>query len=202
MHRPGFVDTMNNTAAIHSTPSQPTAPKSGTSTSATSTSAPTWFRGDDTTQRERIVKTLGKKSFATLGTVSSAGYAHCAGVVYDAVGTTLYVHMMRDSRKARNIATSGQVGVTIPARTLPVGPPNTIHFQANAELLELDDPEIVELAAANKLKKTSGHGAMEESGAVYARIRPRRRIHSYGIGVSTWALIRDPLHVGARSVTL
>ena len=59
-----------------------------------------------------------------------------------------------------------------------------------------------ELLAAGHLSTVSGHGALDEPDGVFVRITPDRRVHTYGIGVSTLALARDPLHVGARTVEL
>ena len=66
----------------------------------------------------------------------------------------------------------------------------------------MDDPEITGLLERGLLKKTSGHGALDEPDGCFVRIEPLGRIHSYGIGVSTIDLVRDPLHAGARSVAV
>jgi general stress protein 26 len=159
-------------------------------------------RGDDTEQLGRIRRTLAKQSFAVVSTVSDAGYPHAAGVVYCADGLSMYVHTMRSSRKARNVATGGRAGVVVPVRKLPVGPPFNVQFQADAEIVEMDAPEIVDLVGRGVLKRITGHGELDEPDGCFIRLRPRRRMHSYGIGVSTLALARDPLHVGARTVEL
>lgn len=156
----------------------------------------------DPAQVARIVKAIKSRYFCMLSTVSPAGKPHAAGVIYNAVGTTLYVHTMRSSRKARNVAASGSAGVVIPVRKLPVGPPFTVQFQAHADLLDMDDPAIVDLLDAGRLKRISGHGALDEPDGCFLRISPRRVVHTYGIGVSTLGLIRDPLHAGQRSVAL
>ena len=157
---------------------------------------------NDPKQIKRVRRVIEKKSYAVVSTVSDAGFPHAAGIVYDSIDSVLYIHTMRSSRKARNVAANPRVGVVIPTRRLPVGPPFALQYQATAEILDMDDPEIVDLVAAGRLKKTSGHGALDEPGACFIRVIPNRTIHSYGIGVSTIGVIRDPLHVGARSVTL
>jgi general stress protein 26 len=156
----------------------------------------------DAKQIERVEKAIRGKSFAVLSTVSDAGFPHAAGILYDSVGTTLYVHTMRSSRKARNVAEDGRVAVVIPVRRLPVGPPFTVQFQARAEILDMDDPEITALLAEKKLKTISGHGALDEPDGCFLRIRPNGRVHTYGIGVSAMAVAKDPLHAGARFVDL
>ena len=158
----------------------------------------------DPRQQARVRGVLRKGSFAVVSTVSPAGRPHAAGVVYDTVPgeDALYVHTMRSSRKARNIADNDHVGVVVSVKRLPVAPPYTVQFQGRAELIEMDDPRIEALRGAGHLKAISGHGAIDEPDGVFVRIEPNRRIHTYGIGVSTLALARDPLHVGARTVEL
>ena len=158
----------------------------------------------DPKQRERVRRVLRKGSFAVLSTVSSAGRPHAAGVVYDTVpgDDALYIHTMRSSRKARNIVDNEHVGVVVSVKRVPMAPPYTVQFQGRADLLEMDDSQIRGLLGAGQLAAISGHGALDEPDGVFVRIRPNRRIHTYGIGVSTLALARDPLHVGPRAVEL
>ncbi|MEL6893190.1 MAG: pyridoxamine 5'-phosphate oxidase family protein [Actinomycetota bacterium] len=159
---------------------------------------------DDARQRERIRRALGRASFGMLATSSPAGFPHAAGVALDGVAdderVCIYVHMMRTSRKARNIAADGRVAMTVPVRKLPIGPPFTIQFQGRAELVDMDSSEIAVLLERGELDHISGHGALDEPDGVFARVVPTGRVHTYGIGVSALALARDPLHVGARSI--
>lgn len=156
----------------------------------------------DERQRRRVRRTIRRGSFAVLATVSDAGWPHAAGVVYEAVGDILYVHTMRSSRKALNVAANPHVGVVIATRRIPKAPPFTVQFQGRAEVLDMDAPEIRRLLADGELRSVSGHGALDEPDGCFLRITPSGRIHSYGIGVSPVALARDPLHVGARTVTI
>lgn len=147
----------------------------------------------------KILKTINSKSFCTLATVSPAGYSHSAGVVYEAVDGALWIHADSTSRKGRNIANNPNVGVCIPFRKMPVGPPYTIHFQAKAELVAMDSAEAMALLTAGKLKSISKHGALEMPEASFIKITPRGSIHSYGPGAKMIDLIRDPLNNGANS---
>lgn len=156
----------------------------------------------DPSQLRRVTKEIEKHSFLMLATTSPNGRSHAAGVIYEAVNGALYVHTMRSSRKGRNVAANPHVGIVIPARKVPVGPPFIVQFQATAEVLDMDDPQIVALLEDGKLKGIAGHGALEEPDGCFLKITPARRIHSYGIGVSMLGVIRDPLHAGARSVDL
>ncbi|MEM9565597.1 MAG: pyridoxamine 5'-phosphate oxidase family protein [Actinomycetota bacterium] len=164
----------------------------------------------DADQEARLLKAIDSRSFAVLSTVSPAGFPHAAGVQYVLVdgdgdgdgGPVLFSHTMRSSRKARNVAADDRVGVVIPVRKLPVGPPFTVQFQGRAEVLDMDDPEIVALLDAGRLKAIASHGELDEPDGCYLRITPNATVHSYGIGVSMLGVARDPLHVGARSTQL
>lgn len=158
--------------------------------------------GTDAKHRRKVRKVMASRSFATLATTSSAGRPHVAGVLFDEVGGALWIHTMRTSRKARSIAANPHVAVCIPFRKLPAGPPYTLHFQATADLVAMDDPEASALVAAGRLGTISGHGALDEPDGVFVRIVPSGPIHTYGLGANPIDLIRDPLHTGAGTVRL
>ncbi len=155
---------------------------------------------NDPAQTKRVTKAIKSASFAVLSTVSAAGFPHAAGVVYETAEGSLFVHTMGHSRKAQNVRSRGRVGVVIPVRKLPVGPPFTIQFQATAEVFAMDDKVITDLLSKGELKGVTGHGALDEPDGCFLRLTPSGRIHTYGIGVSAIALARDPLHAGARSL--
>lgn len=146
----------------------------------------------------RVISAIRSRSFATLASVSAAGRPHAAGVLYELVGTHVYVSTLRSSRKARNVAGSGHVGVTIPIRRLPIGPPSTVQFQAAADVLDNDDPAIAALVADGHLTSITGHGELDLPDGCFLRIALPRRLFTYGLGMSLWSLVRDPL--GASGV--
>lgn len=153
----------------------------------------------DPTQAKRITKILARHSFCIVATTSPAGNGHAAGVVFDWADGALYIHTMRSSRKARNIAANPHVGIVVPARRLPVGPPFTVQFHATATIVAMNDEAIRRLLADRKLATTSGHGALDESDGCFLRITPISVVHTYGIGVPVLGIIKDPLHAGART---
>jgi hypothetical protein len=146
-----------------------------------------------------VRKALAKRHYAVLATVSPAGRPHAAGVLYELAGTSLYVSTDLASRKGRNLAAGPHVGLTVPVRRSPVGPPSAIQFQATAELLALDDPQLLDLVAQGQLKSVTGHGELEREGGCIVRITPAATVHTYGLGMSLWRLIRDPLNAAGRS---
>ena len=145
---------------------------------------------------DRVLKALGRRSFATLATASTVGRPHVSGILYAWADGNLYVSTLRSSRKARNIEHRPEVAVTVPVRRLPVGPPSTIQFQGTATVLDVDSPEIQSLATAGRIKAITGHGELELDGGCFLRITPGRRLITYGLGMSLWRLIRDPLTAG------
>jgi len=164
----------------------------------------------DPALRRTILARIAKRTFCTLATNSPGGFPHVAGVVYEALDALdagaqapdLWIHTTRSSRKARSIAANGRVAVCIPFRRLPVGPPYTIHFQATAEVIDMDDHRVRHLLDQGKLGSISGHGALDMPDGCFVRICPRGTIHSFGPGARVVDLIRDPIGSGGRSFRL
>jgi hypothetical protein len=153
----------------------------------------------DPEQARRIARILARRSFCILATTSAVGNSHAAGVVFDWADDSMYIHTMRSSRKARNIADNPHVAIVVPVRRLPVGPPFTVQFQATAAILSMNGAAIRSLLAERKLPSTSGHGALNEGDGCFLRITPASVVHTYGIGVPIIGIIKDPLHAGART---
>ncbi len=141
-------------------------------------------------------KALGKRSFGVLATTSPAGRPHAAAVLFELVDGALYVSTHRSSRKARNVAANSYVAMSVPIRRLPVGPPSTIQFQGEAEVLDLDGPEIKALVANGRIKSITSHGELDEPDGCFLRISFGPRLITYGLGMSIAKLISDPLHAG------
>lgn len=169
------------------TSTNPTAP--GSALAAASLAHPTW---DDVERR------IASRSFCLLATSSPAGRPHVAGVLYAEAEGALFVSIERASRKGRNIAANPHVGVTVPIRRLPVGPPSTAMFQATAELLPNDDPLVRRLAADGSIKGVTSHGELDHPEGCIVRIPLPDVIHTYGLGLSMWTLMREPLRGGGR----
>jgi hypothetical protein len=154
---------------------------------------------DEARQLRAVVRAIARHSFCVLATSSAANRPHAVGILYAAVGFDLCLLIGGDTIKARNIRENPRVSISIPVRTFPMAPPMAVQYQGTAELLAVDDPEIAALLQAGKLKKITGLGALKAPGVVFVRVRPGRRIASYGIGMSLFSLLRD-LTLGARSV--
>jgi len=87
---------------------------------------------------DRVWQTLAGSSYAVLGYVTPAGEPRSAGVLYTVVDDRLYIVTGADSWKARHIAASATVAVTVPIRrggplalVLPI-PPASVSFHGSA----------------------------------------------------------------------
>jgi Pyridoxamine 5'-phosphate oxidase len=148
---------------------------------------------------EQVWQQLAKASFAVLGYVTPAGEPRSSGVVYKAVGRRLYVAVAPDSWKARHVAVSGRVAVTVPVRrggllslVAPI-PPATVSFHATAIVHPADSPQV------RPLLKDLGSllPAERRASACLIEILPEGGFVTYGLGVSL-AKLRDPAAAGAR----
>lgn len=147
----------------------------------------------------RVWQQLARSSFAVVSCVTSTGAPRSSGVIYATDGQRLYVAVAPDSWKARHIAASGQVAVTVPvhrggllALVLPI-PPATISFHAHA---------IVHPAGAvmdGALAKTLAPLLPPErrADACIIEIDPHGQFLTYGIGVSLMQM-RHPAMAQAR----
>jgi len=171
---------------------------STTDSSSTSTTTSTLHDSLAHPRWDDVVRAVAKRSFCLLATTSPSDRSHVAGVLYDEVDGALYVSVDRPSRKARNIAANPHVAVTVPIRRIPVGPPSTAMFQTTATVLANDDAEVQRLAAQGRLGTITGHGELDLASGCIVRIDPPSVIHTYGLGLSLWRLIREPLRGGGR----
>src|SRR6266545_3790792 len=97
---------------------------------------------------EQVWHALGEASFAVISYVTPSGEARSSGVVYKAVGRRLYVAVALDSWKAKHVAASGRVAVTVPVRrggllslVAPI-PPATVSFHATAIVYLAGAPQV------------------------------------------------------------
>jgi len=121
---------------------------------------------------------LERRSFAVMATTSPKGRPHAAGVLYKVVDNGVWINTLRSSRKAKNIAANHHVGLTVPVRRVPVGPPSTIMFQATATIVALDSPAVKALCADGRLKSLTSHGELELADGCFVRIALPRRLRT------------------------
>jgi hypothetical protein len=148
---------------------------------------------------DQVWRALTRASFAVVSHVTPAGEPRSSGVVYAADGGRLYVAVASDSWKARHIAASGRVAVTVPVRRggllallFPI-PPATISFHGTA--------------VVHPAGPVAGHAVPErlasllpperQASSCLLEIVPEGQFLVYGLGVSL-ARMRSPAAARAR----
>jgi len=132
-----------------------------------------------------VWRALAKASFAVVSYVTPGGEPRSSGVVYASAGKRLYAVVAADSWKARHIAASGRVAVTVPVRRggllsllLPI-PPATISFHAAA----IVRPAGPIASGAVPAQLTSLLPAERRDNSCVIEIVPEGWFVTYGIGV-------------------
>ncbi len=142
---------------------------------------------------EKVWHALAKTSFAILGYVTPSGEPRSSGVVYKTVGRRMYVAVAPDSWKAKQVAASGRVAVTVPVRrggilslVLPI-PPATISFHGTAIVYPAGSPKV------RALLKELGSllPAERRNSAQLIEILPEGEFLTYALGVPLRKM-RDP----------
>ena len=135
---------------------------------------------------EQVWHQVAKASFAVLGYVIPTGEPRSIGVVYKSIGRRLYVAVASDSWKARHIAASRRVAVTVPVRRggilslLAPIPPATISFHVSAIVHPTGSPQLRPL-----LKELDSLLPAERpAAACLIEILPEGVFVTYGLGVS------------------
>jgi Pyridoxamine 5'-phosphate oxidase len=147
----------------------------------------------------QVWRALAKASFAAVSYVTPGGEPRSSGVVYASAGKRLYAVVAADSWKARHIAASGKVAVTVPVRRggllsllLPI-PPATISCHAAA----IVHPAGPVASGAVPAQLTSLLPAERRDKSCVIEIVPEGWFVTYGIGVSLMKM-RDTSAARAR----
>jgi len=145
---------------------------------------------------------LRKKTFGVLSTISPGGSSQTTGIIYalspPGAAFRLYLITVRSYLKARNIARNPQVSflVPYPHTLLPFVPASCISFSATAEIAPLDDPEGRAAFATNRILRMNLAETDSFEDGVFLRIRPKRSMHCYGIGIGLMTIARNPAEAG------
>lgn len=157
--------------------------------------------GQPRVRGEQVWRAIERASFAVISQVTAAGEPRCSGVVYAAAGRRLYVAVAADSWKARQIAATGKVAVTVPVRRggllsllLPI-PPATISFHAKA-IVRPPGPVLAE--APRELARLLPADRLTSSRLI--EIIPEGDFLTYGIGVPLLRM-REPALARGRVPT-
>ncbi|MBI2703685.1 MAG: hypothetical protein HYX32_00115 [Actinobacteria bacterium] len=149
---------------------------------------------------DQVWRHVEKASFAVVSQVTPAGEPRSSGVLYKAIARKLYVVVAPESWKARHIAMTGCVAVTVPVRrggilalVVPI-PPATITFHAAAIVHEAGSMEVPkELASLIPPERRTSSCIIE--------IVPEGTFLTYGIGVSLMKMRSPDAARGRVAVT-
>ena len=148
---------------------------------------------------EQVWRALTRASFAVVSYVTPAGEPRSSGVVYAADSGRLYVAVASGSWKARHIAASGRVAVTVPVRRggplsllFPI-PPATISFHGTA----IVHPAGPVAGRAVPERLASLLPPERRASSRILEIVPEGRFMVYGLGVPL-ARMRSPAAAQAR----
>ena len=148
---------------------------------------------------EQVWRALTRASFAVVSYVTPAGEPRSSGVVYAADGRRLYVAVAAGSWKARHIAASGRVAVTVPVRRggplsllFPI-PPATVSFHGTA----IVHPAGPVAGRAVPERLASLLPPERRASSCILEIVPEGRFMVYGLGVPL-ARMRSPAAARAR----
>ena len=148
---------------------------------------------------EDVWRAIEKRSFAIVGYDTPSGDPRSSGVVYKATDRRLYVAVEPKGWKARHIAASGRVSVTVPvhragmlALLAPI-PPATISFHGEAFVHPagtLQTRALLERLGSLLPRERRGSAAVIE-------IVPKGTFVTYGVGVPLRQM-RDTARARAR----
>lgn len=151
---------------------------------------------------EQVWSALAKASFAVISYVTPTGAPRSSGVVYTIVGRRIYVAVAPNSWKARQIAVSGQVSVTVPVRRggilallLPI-PPATISFHGTATVYPAGSTTNDALVKA-RARLDSMMPPERRAAATIIEITPEGRFLTFGVGIPLMQM-RNPAAASAH----
>ena len=151
---------------------------------------------------EQVWRAIVKASFAILGYVTPSGEPRSSGVIYKAVGRRLYVAVAPLSWKAKHIAATRKVSVTVPVRrggvlslVAPI-PPATVSFRGSAIVHPAGSPE-----ARSALEELGDLEPPERrTTASVLEVIPEGTFLTYGVGVSLKKMLDPPAAQGRVAV--
>jgi pyridoxamine 5'-phosphate oxidase-like protein len=148
---------------------------------------------------EQVWRALAKASFAVFGYVTPSGEPRSSGVVYKTLGGRLYVAVAPGSWKAKHIAATGQVAVTVPVRrggilslVAPI-PPATVSFHGKAIVHAAGSPQAFSLL--NELGSLIPRE--RRASACVIEVLPEGAFVTYGLGIPLRTM-RDPVAARGR----
>jgi general stress protein 26 len=141
---------------------------------------------------------LRRKTFGVLSTINRAGSLQTTGIIYavspPAAPLRLYLLTDRSYLKVRNISRNSEVSflVPYPHHLFPFVPASCISFPGTAEIVPIEDPEGRQAFTTRRILRMNLDEAAAIDDPVFIRIRPRRSMHCYGVGIGLLTIARKP----------
>ena len=100
--------------------------------------------------------------------------------------------------KVRNILRNPEVSflVPYPHHFLRFVPASCISFPGTAEIVPEDDAEARGAFQSSRILRMNLEEASGMENAVFIKIRPKRRMHCYGVGFGLMEITRNPAEAG------
>jgi hypothetical protein len=149
-----------------------------------------------------IEEQLRKMTFGVLSTLNPGGSLQTTGILYGVsppgAGLRLYLLTDQSYLKVRNILKNPEVSflVPFPHHFLRFVPASCISFPGTAEIVPEDDPEARGAFQASRILRMNLEEISNMENAVFIKIRPKRRMHCYGVGFGLMELMRDAAGAG------
>ena len=140
-----------------------------------------------------VEKHIRKKSFGVLSTVTTKGNSHSSGVLYgvSSKDSKFYLYCLTGKNlfKTRNIQNNPNVSfvITFPHYWLRFVPASTIYFQASAEVVPFNDKGALTAFEQKRILQMMINDAQSPNvdyQPVFIRLKPKGKIHVYGLGFS------------------
>ena len=146
-----------------------------------------------------VEQKVREKTFAVLSTVDSKNRPHSTGIIFavSSPGDELafYVVTQLKSAKVRNIKRNPNVTlvVTFPHHYLRFIPDSTVMFRGTADLVSLDNEGAQAAFGQKKMTRMNLEVDSEVlKGSVVIRIRPKKTVYCYGVGIGLNQMRKDP----------
>lgn len=146
-----------------------------------------------------VEKAVRKRKFGVISVVDSKGRPHSTGIIYGVSRPesefALYIVTQKNAAKVRHLKKNPTVTlvVTFPHYYLRFVPDSYVMFQGTADFVTLRDEEVQWAFSQGKILRANLQVDSEiMRDAVVIRIRPRKTVYVYGLGISMNQLRKDP----------
>ena len=147
---------------------------------------------------EYVEKKVRKRKFGVLSVVDSKGRPHSTGIIYGASNPesdlAFYIVTQKNAAKVRHLKKNPNVTLTVtfPHHYLRFVPDSYVMFRGTADFVTLDEDVQWAFSQGKLLRANLQVDSEVMRDAVVIRIRPRKTVYVYGLGISMNQLRKDP----------